>query len=115
VRTTEGYKQRGKPSSERNAQSPAVSHKSLLSKENLQSTMTQKIKTPSNNSGDDGERNPLQGSLENPHKLQVKRKRVNSQQEEEKQNVHEEDIFLDNMDFDVDIENIWFPDDEEHA
>jgi hypothetical protein len=33
-------------------------------------------------------------------------KRVNSQQEEEKQNVSEGDIFLDNMDLDVDIENI---------
>jgi len=46
--------------------------------------MVQQRKTPSNNLGDDGERNPPQGSLENPHKLQVKGKRVNSQQDEEK-------------------------------
>ena len=31
---------------------------------------------------------------------------VNSQQEGEKQNRREDDIFLDNMDLDVDIENI---------
>ena len=72
--------------------------------------MAQPRKTPSNNSGDDGESNYPQGSLENPHKLQVKRKRVNSQQEEEKQNVPEDDILLDNMDLDVDIENITFLD-----
>ena len=77
--------------------------------------MVQQRKTPSNNLGDDGERNPPQGSLENPHKLQVKRKRINSQQEGEKQIIPEDNIFLDNMDFDVDIENIQFPDDEEHA
>jgi hypothetical protein len=35
----------------------------------------------SNNSGDDEERNPPKGNLENPHKLQVKIKRTNSQQE----------------------------------
>jgi hypothetical protein len=45
----------------------------------------------------------------------VKRKRVNFQQEEEEQNIPEDDIFLDNMDLDVDIENIWFSDDEECA
>jgi hypothetical protein len=73
---------------------------------NPQSTMAQPRRTPSNNSGDDGERNPPQGILENPHKLQFKRKRVNSQQEEEKKNVPEDDIFLDNIDLDVDIENI---------
>ena len=77
--------------------------------------MAQPRKTPSNNSGDDGESNPPQGSLENPHKLQFKNKRINSQQEEEKQNVFEADILLDNMDLDVDIENILFLDDEEHT
>ena len=58
VSTTEGHKQRGKPSSERNSQSPVVSHKSIFPKVNPQSTTTQPIKTLSNNSGDDGERNP---------------------------------------------------------
>ena len=52
--TTKGHKQRGKPSSERNTQSPVVSHKSLLPKVNPQSTMTQQRRIHSNNSGDDG-------------------------------------------------------------
>jgi hypothetical protein len=51
--------------------------------------MTQQRKPSSNNSGDDGDKNPLQGSLENPHKLTVKRKRVDSQQEGEEQNAPE--------------------------
>jgi hypothetical protein len=72
-------------------------------------------KPSSNNLGGDGERNPPQGSLENPHKLQVKRKRVNSQKEGEEKDVIEDDILLDDMDLDVDIENIRFPDDEEHT
>jgi hypothetical protein len=71
--------------------------------------MAQQIKSSSNNSGDDGERNPPQGSLENPHKLKGKRKRINSQQEGKEQNAPENDNLLDDMDLDVDIENIQFP------
>jgi len=52
--------------------------------------------------------------LENPHKLKVKRKRTNSQQEGEEQNIPENNISLEYMDLDVYIENIWFPDEEEH-
>ena len=73
---------------------------------NPHSITAQPRKTPTNNSSDDEERNPPQGSLQNPHKLQFKRKRVNFEQEEEKKNVPEDDIFLDNIDLDVDIENI---------
>ena len=75
----------------------------------------QQRKPSSNNLGDDGERNPPQGSLENPHKITVKRKRVNSHKEEEEQNTPENDILLDDMDLDVDIENIRFLEEEEHA
>jgi hypothetical protein len=50
--------------------------------------------------------------LEKSHKLQVKRKRVNSQQEIE-QHIPENEISLEDMDLDVDIENIHFPDDEQ--
>ena len=53
INTTKHYKKTGKPSSEINAQSPAVSHISLFPKVNPQSTMTQKRKSPSNKSGDD--------------------------------------------------------------
>jgi hypothetical protein len=63
----------------------------------------------SNNSGDDEERNPPKGNLENTHKLKVKRKRTNSQQEGDETHAHEDDFLLDNMDLDVDIENITFP------
>jgi hypothetical protein len=48
--------------------------------------------------------------LENPHKLKIKRKRTNSQQEGEETHAPENDLLLDNMDLDVDIENITFPD-----
>lgn len=44
VSTNEGHKQRGKPSSERNAQSPIVSHRSLFPKVNPQSTTAQQRK-----------------------------------------------------------------------
>jgi hypothetical protein len=50
----------------------------------LSPVVAQQRKPTNNNSGDDGERNPPQGSLENPHKLKVKRKRINSQQGGEK-------------------------------
>ena len=43
----------------------------------------------------------------------MKRKRVYSQQEEEEQNTHENDILLDHMDLDADIESIQFQDEEE--
>jgi len=44
--------------------------------------------------------------LENPHKIKIKRKRTNSQQEEGETHTLENDLLLDNMDLDVDIENI---------
>jgi hypothetical protein len=68
--------------------------------------VTQQRKPSNNTSGDDGEKNPPQGNLENPHKLKVKRKIINSQQGGEEQNIPENDISLDDMDLDVDIENI---------
>jgi hypothetical protein len=77
--------------------------------------MTQQRKPTSNNLGDDGKTNPPHVSLENSHKLAMKRKRVNSQQEGGEQNIPKYDIFLDDIDLDVDIENIWFLDEEEHA
>jgi hypothetical protein len=58
-------------------------------------------------------KSPPQGSLENSHKLTMKRKRANSQQEGEEQKAPKNDILLDDMDLDVDIENIRFPDEEE--
>jgi hypothetical protein len=115
VSTKKHYKKIGKPSSERKSQSHVVSHRIIFPKVNAQSTTTQQRKPSSNNSGDEGERNSPQGSLEKPHKLTVKRKRVDSQQEGEEQNTPENDIFLDDMDLYVDIENIWFPYEEECA
>jgi hypothetical protein len=64
----------------------------------------------SNNLGDDEERNPPKGNMENPHKLKVKRKMPNSQQEGDETHAPEYDFLLDNMDLDVDIENIIFSD-----
>jgi len=48
--------------------------------------------------------------LENPHKIKIKRKRTNSQQGGGEKHAQENDLLLDNMDLDVDIENITFPD-----
>jgi hypothetical protein len=63
--------------------------------------------------GGGGDKNPPQGKIENPHKLQVKRKRKNSQREEVEQPISENDISLEDMDLEVDIENIHFPDEEQ--
>jgi hypothetical protein len=115
ISTTEHHKERGKPSNEKNAQSPVVSRRSVLPKINPQPETSQQRKIQSNNSGDDEERNPPQGNLENPHKLKIKRKRTNSQQEGGETHAPEHDLLLDNMDLDVDIENITFPDEEEPA
>jgi hypothetical protein len=71
--------------------------------------VTQQRKTQSSNSGDDEEKNPPQGNLENPHKLKVKRKRTNSQQGGGEIHAPEPDMLLDDMDLDVDIENIMLP------
>jgi hypothetical protein len=65
--------------SDKNVQSPVVSRRSALPKENPQPGTSHTRKMHSNNSGDDEERNPPKGNLENPHKLKVKRKRTNSQ------------------------------------
>jgi hypothetical protein len=110
ISTTEHHKERGKPSNEKNAQSPVVSRRSALPKTNPQPGTSHTRKIQSNNSGDDEERNPPKGNLENPHKLKIKRKRTNSQQEGEETHAPENDLLLDNMDLDVDIENITFPD-----
>jgi hypothetical protein len=110
ISTTEHHKERGKYSSDKNVQSPAVSRRSALPKANPQPGTYHTRKMHSNNSEDDEERNPPKGNLENPHKLKVKRKRTNSQQEGDEAHALEDDFLLDNMDLDVDIENITFPD-----
>jgi hypothetical protein len=114
ISTTDQYKKKGKPSNEKNAQSPIISQKSTLSKNNSQSTTSQQKKSSMNNSDDGGDKNPPQGKLEKSHKLQVKRKRTNSQQEIE-EHIPESEIHLEDMDLEVDIENIQFPDDEERV
>jgi hypothetical protein len=86
--------------------------KNGLPKKNFQSKTSQQKKYSTNNSGDGGDRNPPQGKLEKPHKLQVKRKRTNSQQEVE-QHVPEIEASLEDMDLEVDIENIQFLDDDQ--
>jgi hypothetical protein len=76
--------------------------------------VNQQRKFSNNNSGDDGETNFSQRNLENPHKLIVKRKTTNSQQGGEEKDKPKDNISLEGMDLDVDIENIWFLDEEEH-
>jgi hypothetical protein len=115
ISTTECHKERGRPSNDKNFQSPTISRRSALPKENPQPGTSHTRKIQSNNSRDDEERNPPKGNLENPHKLKVKRKRTNSQQEGDETHAQEDDLLLDNMDLDVDIENITFPDVEVSA
>jgi hypothetical protein len=74
ISTTEHHREIGKPSSEKNVQSPVVSRRSSLSKANPQPGTSHTIKMHSNNSRDDEERNPPTENLENHHKLKVKRK-----------------------------------------
>lgn len=52
--------------------------------------------------------------MEKFHKLQVKRKRTNSRQEIE-EHIPKSEILLEDMDLEVDIENIHFPNDEERV
>ena len=75
--------------------------------------MTQQRKAQSSNLGDDEGKNPPHGNLENPHKLKVKRKRNNSRQGGGEMHAPETNMLLDDMDLDVDIKNIIFPDKEE--
>jgi hypothetical protein len=54
--------------------------------------------------------------MENPHKIQVRKKRKVPPQEEAEQQVSENDtnnLSLEDMDLEVDIENIHFPDEEQ--
>jgi uncharacterized protein YabE (DUF348 family) len=64
-----------------------------------------------NNASDGGDKNPPQQNLEKNHKLQVKIKRINSEQEIE-ENILESEIHLEDMDLEVDVENINFPGEE---
>jgi hypothetical protein len=111
VSTIDQHKQRGRVENERSTHSPIVSQKSGPPKQSFQSATPKKKKVSTNNYDDGGDKNPLKGKLEWYHKLQVKRKRQNSQQEVE-QHIPKNEIILEDMDLDVAIENIQFPDDE---
>jgi hypothetical protein len=65
-----------------------------------------------NKSNDGGDQNPLKGKLEWSHKIRAKIKRQSTQQEVEKL-VHKDEVFLEDVDMDVDIEIIEFPNDEQ--
>jgi hypothetical protein len=104
----EHYKERGRPSNDKGAQSPTVSRRSALPKKNPQLGTSHVRKIHSTNFGDDEDRNPPKGNLENPHKLKVKMKRTSSHPEGDETHAQENDLLLDNMDLYVDIENILF-------
>jgi len=66
------------------------------------------------NSNDGGEHNHPKGNIERPHKLPVTSKRKRGTNKEgESESVHEEEIVLEDMELDVNIENIEFPDEEQ--
>jgi hypothetical protein len=105
VSTTKHYKKKGKHACEISAQSLVVYHKSVPSKVNYQSVVSQQRKSSTNKSNDGGEKNPPRGKLENPQKLKVKRK-INSSQQEDKEHTPGNEIPLEYTNLDVDIDNI---------
>ena len=89
--------------------------KNSLLKYSVQTTNHHK-RVSSDNSSGGGDKNPPQGKMENPHKIQVRKKRKIAPQEEAEQQVSENDtnnLSLEDMDLEVDIENIHFPDEEQ--
>ena len=110
VSMSDQYKEMGSVSIEKSAQSPIFSQRKGLHKRFFQSITPQQNNSSKNNSDDGDDKNPPQGKLEKSHKLHVKRKRNNSQQEFE-EHIPKSEIPLEDMDLEVDIENIHFLDD----
>ena len=73
---------------------------------------SQQNKSSTNNFDDGGDQNHPRGILNKSHKLQVKIKRQFTQQEEENI-IHKGEGMLQDMDLDINIEDIDFPDDEQ--
>jgi len=65
------------------------------------------------NSDDGGEQNPPKGNIEIPQKVSVTSKRKRGiNKEGESEDVLEEEIVLEDMEVDVNIDDIEFPDEE---
>jgi hypothetical protein len=108
------YKQKGKNSGERSAQSPVVTLKNTTSRSNAPATYPVK-KSVNNSSSGGGDKNPPSGKIESSHKLPVRKKRKTPLQEEEN-NLLENDIqsfSLEDMELEADIEKIEFPEIEQ--
>jgi hypothetical protein len=112
--TTEQHRQHGKVVNERSTQSPNTSQKSILPKQKSQPITQEQNKSAIDNSNDGGDQNPPKGSLERPHKLPVTSKRkIQTNQEGGNEGAPEDEIVLEDMDLDVNIEDIEFPDEEQ--
>ena len=81
ISTTNQHNKKGRGPNEKGVQSPIVSQKNSLPKYNVQTT-TQEKKVSSGNSSGGGDKNPPQVKMENPHKIQVRKKRKIVPQEE---------------------------------
>jgi len=65
---------------------------------------------------DKGDQNPLEGSIERPHKIPVTSKRKRKiNQEGTNEFEPEDEITLEDMDLDANIEDIKFPDEEQRV
>jgi hypothetical protein len=73
---------------------------------------SQQNKYSTNNYDDGGDKNPPRGRLEKYRKLQVKIKRQGTQQKKENI-VPKREVVIQDMDLDINIEDIEFPDDEQ--
>jgi hypothetical protein len=116
VSTTEQHKKDGKCVNERGTQPPNVSQKSGTSKQSTQHIDEEKKKTPVDNFDDEGDHNPLRGSLEKPHKIPITSK-INGKKNQEGINEvkHEDKITLEDMNLDANIKDIKFPNEEKRV
>jgi hypothetical protein len=111
ISATNQNEQRGRVVSEIITHSPNFSQRSDPPKKSFHSAAPDQKKYSTNNSKIGGDQNPLKRNLERSCKLQVKIKIQSTQQEVEKL-IPKDEVFLEDMDLDVDIENIDFPDNE---
>jgi hypothetical protein len=112
ISTNKAYKQHGKVISEKGSKSQSSSQKSGTPKQHTQNNFQDKQNSLINNSGGDNDPDHGEKNIESTHKLPVVKRKRYKNQEETEQCIPDDDVLLQNMDLDVDIENIEFPEDE---
>jgi hypothetical protein len=112
LNTNESYKNRGKGSGEKSAQSSTITPKSTTSRSSAPMAYPSK-KVTHISSGGGRDKNPPSRKIESSHKILVRKKRKNIVQEEEgprgESDIH--DLSLEDMELEIDIEKV-FPNDD---